>query len=102
MSKKCVRRGEIAEDINEAFKSLDIDSICHAIGEATRLHNMSDVAKKSGVERTSLYRAFSGKHLPNISTVVRVLDAVGLQLKVTPHNRTSARQRPANSKFSAD
>ena len=100
MSEKPVRRSEIAEHINEAFKSLDIDTINRAIREATRLHNMSDVAKKSGVERTNLYRAFAGDHLPSILTVLRVLDAMGFQLKVTPHNRTSARQRPANSKFS--
>jgi probable addiction module antidote protein len=101
MSEKRVRRSEIAEDINEAFKSLNIETISRAIGDATRLHNMSEVAKKSGVERASLYRAFAGKHVPNLSTVVRVLDAVGLQLQVTPHNRKSARQRPSNSKLSA-
>ena len=100
MSEKRVRRSELAEHINEAFKSLDIDTISRAIGDATRLHNISDVAKKSGVERASLYRAFAGKHVPNLSTVVRVLDAVGFQLKVTPHNRKSARPRPSNSKFS--
>jgi probable addiction module antidote protein len=100
MSEKPVNRGEIADHINEAFKSSDIEAICRAIGDAIRLHNMSDIAKKSGVERTSIYRAFAGPHVPSLSTVVHVLDAMGLQLKVVTHRRKAARPRPQNSKVS--
>ena len=76
-------RSEIAEYINCAFQSTEIVEICHAIGAATRLHSISDIASKAGIERTSLYRAFAGESLPKFSTVVSVLDAMGLQLRVT-------------------
>ena len=85
-------RKEIADYINFAFKSSDIVAICHAIGDATRLHNISDIAKKAGIERPSVYRAFAGKqHFPNLSTVLSVLDAMGFQLKVTLRRGQHAR-----------
>jgi probable addiction module antidote protein len=82
---------EIADYINYAFKSSDIVAICHAIGDATRLHNISDIAKKAGLERPSVYRAFAGQRHPNLSTVLGVLNAMGFQLKVVPRRGQRAR-----------
>jgi probable addiction module antidote protein len=85
-------RREIADYINHAFETSDVVGICGAIGAATHLHNMSEIAKKSGIERSSLYRSFSGGN-PNFKTVVSVLDAMGFRLKVTV--RRGGRARPA-------
>jgi len=91
MSEKSIRlpvepqsnRREVADCINRAFETLEIAEICQAIGAATRLHNISDIAKKAGIERPSVYRAFSGKKkFPNFNTVLNVLDAMGFQLQV--------------------
>jgi DNA-binding phage protein len=30
--------------------------ICHAIGDATRSHNISDIAKITGIERANIYQ----------------------------------------------
>jgi probable addiction module antidote protein len=76
-------RREIADYMNRAFETSDIAAICHAIGSATRLHNISDIAKRAGIERPSVYRAFGGRQSPNLSTLLGVLDAMGFQLKVT-------------------
>jgi probable addiction module antidote protein len=75
----------------------DIDAIRYAIGAAIRLYNKSDIAKASGLERASIYRAFEGdaKH-PNFRTVLSVLDAMGFQLHVTV--RRDARARPGRPK----
>jgi probable addiction module antidote protein len=77
-------RRAITERINAAFETGDIAEICHAIEIGTRQHNVADLARRAGINRISLYRAFSGseKH-PNFSTVLNVLHAVGLQLHVT-------------------
>jgi probable addiction module antidote protein len=61
-------RAEIAAYINHALVVPDITGICQAIGDTTRLHDMSDIAQKSGIERPSIYRAFSGKRYPNFTT----------------------------------
>ena len=65
------------------------------IGVVTHRHNISDIAKKAGIERSSLYRAFAGspKH-PNFKTVLSVLDAMGFQLHVTA--RGGERATPAH------
>ena len=76
-------RSEIADHINFAIESSDAVMICRAIGDATKLHNISDIAKKAGMNRPNVYRAFAGKHVPSFSTVLSVLDAMGLQLRVT-------------------
>jgi DNA-binding phage protein len=65
MSEKSVRphlsqRQAAADCINQALEKSEIAEICHAFGAATHLHNMSDIAKKSEIERPSLDRAFSG------------------------------------------
>jgi DNA-binding phage protein len=52
---------EIVDHINKALKTSDIVAICHAIGDATSLHNISDIAKKAGIERPSVCRAFAGE-----------------------------------------
>jgi probable addiction module antidote protein len=87
-------RREIADYINRAFETSDVVGICEAIGAATHLHNMSDIAKKSGIERPTLYRGFSGGPTsPNFRTVLSVLEAMGFRLKVTV--RRGGRTRPA-------
>ena len=106
MSKKTVRsaprpqssrRQAAADCINRAFAKSDIAEICHAIGAATRLYNISDLALKSGLARPSIHRAFAGDPIkPNFTTVFNVLDAMGFQLHVTV--RPGARARAARLK----
>ena len=76
MSKKFVRpaprpdsneRQAAADCINRALAKSDIAEICHAIGAATRLYNISDLAQKSGLARPSIHRAFAGDPKSQIS-----------------------------------
>jgi probable addiction module antidote protein len=92
MSNKSERPGvdlsENVEDrINKALQSSDMIAICEAIGDALRRYNISDIAKTAGIHRTSIYRAFGGQQSPSLSTVLRILNAMGLQLKVTRRRR---------------
>ncbi len=90
-------RREVTDRINLAFRASDINETCRAIGDAIRLYNISDIAKESGIERPSIYRAFvRGPKHPNFKTVLSVLDAMGFQLQVSV--RRDARARPARSK----
>src|SRR3954470_6953593 len=84
-------RREIAEHMNRALATGDVTTICQAIGEAVRLHNITDIASIAGIERTSVYRAFSAEQSPNFSTVLAVLKAMGLQLQATPLPSKGAR-----------
>nr|WP_249807483.1 addiction module antidote protein [Bradyrhizobium sp. 61] len=70
--------------MNQAFASAEPHRICGAIGEALKDFNISEISREAGLQRTSIYRAFGNEQLPNFSTVLAVLTAMGLQLKVTP------------------
>ena len=86
-------RRALVERINQAFETADVGQIRQAIGAATRLYNISDLAHGAGLERQSIYRAFlGGEATPNFKTVLSVLDAMGFQLHVTV--RRDARARP--------
>src|SRR5664279_2653118 len=76
-------REEMASHISRELATSDIVRISRAIRDVMLLHHVADIAKKSGVERTSLYRAFQGKQNPQFTTVLNVLNAMGLQLRVT-------------------
>jgi probable addiction module antidote protein len=87
-------RRDIADHITS-----DITAICRAIGDATRLHNISDIATEAELVRTSVHRAFASEKLPNFSTVLRVLDAMGFRPKVTQRRGNRAKlARKRNSK----
>jgi DNA-binding phage protein len=54
------QRRAAADCINQALEKSDIAEICHAIASAIHLYNISDLAQKSGIARTSIHRAFAG------------------------------------------
>src|ERR1700682_5262552 len=91
-------RREIVANMNRAFETSDIAAICHAIRSATRLHNISDIASRAGMERPSIYRAFGCRQSPNLSTLLGVLDAMGFPLKVTQRGGERARARNSRLK----
>jgi probable addiction module antidote protein len=79
---------QLARELNIAFASSDAQTICRAIGEAVRKFNIAELSRETGLHRPSIYRAFiSGEQLPNFATVLGVLTAMGMQLKVTPRRR---------------
>jgi probable addiction module antidote protein len=75
--------GDIAKHINCAFEGSNVELMRRAIGETIRLHNVSDIAMLAGLARPTIYRAFSdGAQHPSFETVVDVLRAMGLELRV--------------------
>jgi len=89
-----VDRSETDENrINKALQSSDMTAICEAIGEVIRRHNVSEIARKTGLGRTSIYRSFRGQQFPNLTTVLLVLNAMDFQLKVTRRRRKGVPER---------
>ena len=54
------------------------------MGEMTRAHRMKRVAQETGLGRESLYKSMRAGASPDFNTVLRVLQALGFHLKVTP------------------
>ena len=53
-----------------------------ALGDIARAKAMTRVARDAGLSRESLYKALSGARSPDFDTILRVVDALGLQLHV--------------------
>ncbi len=58
--------------------------IAAALGDVARARGMSAIARKAGLGRESLYKALASDGNPQLSTVLSVLRALGLTLRVAP------------------
>ena len=57
--------------------------ISAVLGDIARAKGMAEIAEKTGMSRTSLYKALSPEGHPEFSTIVKVTNALGLQLQAT-------------------
>jgi probable addiction module antidote protein len=58
--------------------------LAHAIGIIARARGMTDMQNKTGIKRQALYRAFSESGNPTLETLLKMLDALDLRLKIEP------------------
>lgn len=58
----------------------DAAFIAKALGDIARAKGMADVARNAGLSRESLYKALSGERSPSLATVLKVIQALGLEL----------------------
>lgn len=79
--------------LSEALKSDDVAYVAQAIGVVARARGMAAIAKKSGLSRESLYKTLSVKGNPELATILKVLEAVGLELVAQPVKKAKPRSR---------
>ena len=58
----------------------DASFIAKALGDIARAKGMSQVARDAGLSRESLYKALSGDRSPDFSTILKVVNALGISL----------------------
>ncbi len=78
----------IAEYLAAAFETGEPAVIADALGVAARAHGMTALARDTGLSRSSLYRALSAQGEPELSTVLKVMHALGLELAPVPASTT--------------
>lgn len=71
-----------AELLNDALATGHAGYIANALGIVARARGMSGLATETGVKRQQLYRALSQDGNPTLETLLKVLGALGLRLKV--------------------
>ena|ERR1039458_8908872 len=67
--------------LSEAFRTNDAAFIADALGVVARAHGMTELAAQTGLSRQSLYRALSPQGRPELPTLIKVLNALGVQLE---------------------
>lgn len=74
----------IAAYLNEVLENGTEEELIKAIGYVAKAIGMTKIAEKSGLSRPSLYKALSEGSKPQFSTIMKVLRAIGGQVKVNP------------------
>lgn len=69
--------------LEAAFEDGDPALISAVLGDIARAKGMSQIAEKTGLGRTSLYKALSPEGHPDFATVLKVIHALGIQLQPT-------------------
>ncbi len=74
----------IAEYLNTVLEEGNDADIITAIGHIAKAIGMTQIAEKTGMSRPSLYKALSEGAKPQFSTIMKVLKAVGGQIRINP------------------
>ncbi len=74
---------DIVAYLEGAFEDGDPALIAAALGDVARARGMTQVAADAGLGRESLYKALSPTGNPELATVLKVMQALGLGLRVS-------------------
>jgi probable addiction module antidote protein len=72
---------DMAAYLAAALDDGDPAVVTAALGDIARAKGMTKVARKAGLGRESLYKALSPSGNPELATVLRVVEALGLKLQ---------------------
>jgi probable addiction module antidote protein len=74
----------IAEYLNAVLEEGDESEVVIAIGHVAKAIGMTKIAEETGMSRPSLYKALSDGAKPQFSTILKVLRAIGGEIRVNP------------------
>ncbi|MGJ5179394.1 addiction module antidote protein [Bradyrhizobium oligotrophicum] len=74
----------IAAYITEALETGDPSLIAMALRAVARAKGMGEVAEKAGLSRENLYQALGGEAKPEFGTILKVLQAMEINLIAQP------------------
>jgi probable addiction module antidote protein len=73
---------EVNEYLSDAFMDDDPQIFLIALGHLAKKKGMTKVAKKTGLNRESLYKSLSGSGNPKFTTISKVTKALGYKLAI--------------------
>ena len=73
-----------AELLNDALASGHAGYIADALGMIARARGMTDLQRLTGLDRSTLYAALREEGNPTLDTLMRVLDALKIELQAAP------------------
>ena len=75
----------MAAYLEAALEDGDPNLVVAALGDIARSKGMTNIARETGLGRESLYQSLSIDGNPEFVTVLKVVQSLGLQLRVTPN-----------------
>ena len=73
---------DVAAYLDAVFAEGDPALVAHALGVVARARGMSDIARAAGVSRASLYQSLRPEGNPELATIMKVMNALGVRLGV--------------------
>jgi len=74
---------ETAAYLEAALEEGEPSLVAATLGDIARARGMTQLAKETGMGRESLYKALSPNGNPEFSTIMKVVQALGLRLHAT-------------------
>jgi probable addiction module antidote protein len=81
---------EAAHYLNASLEENDFDLFLLALARVARAHGMSSLAQKARLHRVSLHKMLSKNGNPEFRSILQILRASGLKLKVSPQTKKAA------------
>ena len=75
-------REDVVALLQAALEENDPDFLLRAVGYIARSKGMAQLSKKLNIDRAGLYKAFAADGNPSFRTVFKLLDLLGLRIKV--------------------
>ena len=67
-----------------ALEENDPDFLLRTIGHIARSKGMAQIAKELNIDRAGLYKSLAPDGNPSFKTMLRLLDTLGLRIKLAP------------------
>lgn len=78
---------EVAAYVDAVLEDGDPALLSHALGVLARTKGMTHLAQATGLGRESLYKSLSRRGNPSFATVLKVLGALGVEMRAIPVTR---------------
>jgi probable addiction module antidote protein len=75
---------DCAQYLSAVMADGDPAVVAVALGDIAKARGMSQVARDAGITREGLYKALGEQGNPSFSTIMKVVEALGLRLAVQP------------------
>lgn len=92
---------DIASYISAVLEDGDSSLVAAALGDIARARGMTEVARDAEISREVLYKALRPNSAPRLDTILKVLDAFGVELVARPISKHQPAKKPANTQAHA-
>ncbi|MDO4777040.1 MAG: putative addiction module antidote protein [Cardiobacteriaceae bacterium] len=83
---------DIAAYLQAILEENNAQLLVAALGDIAKARGMMQIAKAAGVSRESLYKSLAADAKPRFETIMKVVDALGLQIAIHPKPSDKAKQ----------
>ena len=73
----------IAEYLSQILADENMEELLSALGHIAKAKGMTQIANETGLGRESLYKTFNPNAKPKFDTIMKVLNSLGVKLKIS-------------------